>query len=401
MIPRSVYPLVGLFLVLVVIGGKVEPAQADVTGSFAVHVSVMPQTASDQQGQTPPSEVRPVKFDLQNEINISLLLGGFSISLHSHFGIAGVEDVILKSGMLLGAVEFRSEIVFGRFDASGSVPDKPSPAFVKQRTKTILAIGGFTFRNLAIFEDTNFPQTPELAFGDVLTLSGQTTKGLTVTSQTGVCIERKDNVIKKHRWPFRVDPDCHGQPKPELLFSYQRFSLSGLPLMPGVVGSTVVTCRIGHCELTKTLSIDNLLIPLTATFHFNNMFPFTFNTAELEFATGVASATFHFNSAGIVTKTSFTIAPTLNASSNPATLQIKGSVVPGTGLTAGSIGVTVQRGAITVEAQANLSQGMPTTFGTAELAATAKIASYLELRSSATFTSNNLQQLETFLTFHF
>lgn len=400
MIARNVYALVSFLLISAIVAGAV-PAQADVTGSFSVHVTVLPESPSPQPGQTPSSEISPVEFDLQNEINVTLLISGLSTTLHSHFGIAGIEDVIFKSSVIFGAIELRSEIVFGRFDASGSLPDKPTPAFVKQRTKTILTLGGFTFRNLAIFEDTNFPQTPELAFGDLLTLSGQTPKGLAVTAQTGICIERQDNEIKKHSWPFRVDPACHGQPKPQLLFSFQRFSLSGLSLVPGIVGSTVVTCRIQHCELTNTLDIINLLIPLKTTFHFDNMFPMTFDKAKLAFTTGMASVTFHFNSAGMVTKTAFTLAPTINPSSNPATLEVKGTVKPGIGLTSGSIGATVQRNALSVEARANFSQGIPTTFNTAEFAATATITSFLELRSSATFAPNNLHQLETFLTFRF
>lgn len=165
--------------------------------------------------------------------------------------------------------------------------------FVKKRVDMSIALGGVTFTNLAMFEDVTFPQycfeTPGLlpleftlnvpredsfpffvnagcvlanlkgidvpsnyeaqsqtfGFGDVITLSGQTPSGITVTSITGICAEQLANTIKKHGWAFKVDEDCIGNEnvaKPPFFFSFEKLFIEGIPLASDLTLDVAVEC---------------------------------------------------------------------------------------------------------------------------------------------------------------
>ena len=385
-----------LFSVVVFLGVWVAPAQADVTGSFTVHVVMMPAVE-----QTPTSEIGMLEFDLQNEINLSLVVSGFRTTFHGHFGLAGVEDMILTMAVLIGSLDLETQLVFGRFDDDDAIPDKEQLAFIKKRLTTTFNFGGVTLKNLAIFEDTNFPQSPQYAFGDVMTISGQTTSGVSIEAQSGFCADTTSNSIKKHTWSFSVVPECHQEPKPDLLYTFEKLTINGIPIAPSITGKSVVECiQVQACELSQTVLVSGGVVPLSATFTIEDLFTFSFGTATLTFRSGSGSLSLTFDGAGEIDNVSITLGPTINPDTNPATLNVDGSLEPGVGLVDGAIGIEVTRGLITFEADANFSDGPPATFEGVDFSVDATI-DLLEVEATLSFEPGELVQIESFWTVNF
>ena len=371
-----------------------SPVHADVTGSFSSHVQLFPQTSS--------SEISLIKFDLQNEINLSVILSGLSTSFHSHFGLAGIEDVIVTIAGVLGSVDIESIMVFGRFDSDDAVPDKEELSFIKKRLTIGISFGGILLRNLSILEDTNFPQTPQYAFGDVVTVSGQTTSGVTVESQIGICADLNNNTIKKHSWVFSVPSGCYDQPNPELVFAFEKLTISGIPLSAGVTGKSVITCKeIVACEMSHTILASGGIIPVTITFGFDNMFTLAFRTATISFPASFGSLNFVINSQGEINSVSFNARPIINPDANPATLEIDASLEPGAGLTSSSIGVRIQRGTLTFSASADFDNGPPINFSGAEFGLDIALLGFMDIDSNIEFTSGSMVQFESLATINF
>jgi len=105
--------LIIAFVVMAMIGTFAAVTKADVTGSFTTHISIHPVCtgfpAEWLEGCPGPweTEIQPLWFDFQNEINITVVISGLSTTLHSHFGLAGVEDVTLNYAATLGALDIR------------------------------------------------------------------------------------------------------------------------------------------------------------------------------------------------------------------------------------------------------------------------------------------------------
>ena len=201
----SKFKFISIALVaLLAVGTFVTTATADVTGNFGTHISIRPQTTV--------SEISLIDFDIQNELNITAVISGLSTTFHTHFGIAGVEDVQLTTNATLGALDIEARLVFARF-AFGSIdPFYDSLHFIKKIVRASIQLGGVSFTNVATFEDTNafVSQSSAYAFGDVISLAGQTPSGVSISASAGFCMQLVPNSIKKHFRisPYSVNPDC-------------------------------------------------------------------------------------------------------------------------------------------------------------------------------------------------
>ncbi len=270
-------------------------AKADVTGSFGVTIDYAPIDCENLvlwvdgqpvQFYDQPCEATVYKFDVQTDLNVNITISGLTMGIHSHAGTTGFEDIILSFATTLGALDISDEFVFAQPFAIAILPDgQPVYAcivdsgdncvtyFVKKRVEASISLGGVTFSNLAIFEDTTFPspialktpgqtyQTQSFGFGDVVRIEGQTPSGITVSGETGMCARPDDNLIKKHAWPYSVNPDCVGEEgvsKPPFLFDYEQLTISGIPLASNLLLDIEVFCDVigGYdCAFTNTLTI--------------------------------------------------------------------------------------------------------------------------------------------------
>jgi len=205
-----------------------------------------------------PCESTVFKVDFETDLNIDVTISGLTMGIHSHAGVTGFEDVILSFATTLGALDIKDEFVFAqpfKWDvlADGQVlpvcvEDSPGSGqcdllFVKKRVEASISLGGVTFSNVAMIEDTTFPKPcvagmvsngcyedfaghafkyfklqtdsyeagdQHFGFGDLLTIEGQTPSGITVTGETGICVSTSNNKIKKHEWDESVNRQCVG-----------------------------------------------------------------------------------------------------------------------------------------------------------------------------------------------
>ncbi len=556
------------------LGLLAEAAKAEVTGFFNTHISITPQTTA--------TEVSKIDFDIENDLTVTVSISGLNTTLHTHFGIAGVEDVQLTLAATLGALDITSELVFGRFGAKCAFAvgqncivrvDNPVPAsdklrFIKKRVTVNASLGGVTINNLAIFEDTAigfgpWPSATRFGFGDVLTLSGSTPSGISISLQTGICAEQSPNVIKKHSFPFTVNPACgpaqifaaasgsgiaqaqaaaqaasaaaaaalaaldilaqtasfevlevihdaaagaataaqaaagaaanvaaaanafvsitfgslqvecedaaeasseaaaaaedaaadaavafdelvvliengtfdileithlveviaeaaaaagaHTEaaasavaeteclldlPKPLLFFDFEKITISGVPIAPGVTGSAVINCvKISACTLEQTISFAGPL-PFKASFKFTDLLSLSFGGATLNFTAGGCTLRLSITTTGTVGATRILCSLVLNPGASEAGLDIDATIVPGTGLTSATVGLSVERSGLEFGATASFAGGPPATFSdvTFTLGTTAGV---IEVDTSATFTTTGLDSADVDLTVRF
>ena len=386
---RATFLIGAIALAIAVFGAST--AQADVTGSFTAGVLVEPQTTA--------SEIGPAVFDIENAINITVVISGLSTTLHSHFGLPGVEDVSLTYAATLGALDINGTFVFGRFQATcatniGSdetceaINNNPWPVsddllFVKKRVKTSLSLGGVSFENLALFEDVNWPETQnqqtyqtgsqQFGFGDVLSLNGQTASGITISAKTGICASRTPNVIKKHSWPYEVNPLCvtgavesETETKPNLLFDFEELNISGVPVASGVTANAHIVCeQTTQCNMTNSFTFTGPMpMPFEASFTFVNLFSLELGPLTLQFSTGPGTVAIDFDPDGTITNISLDLSTTLNPDTNPATFTIDTDFEPGMGFAQAVIGLDVSRSNVDFGIEATFTD--PNADGTAE-----------------------------------
>jgi hypothetical protein len=381
----SKFKVLNIALVAVLaLGVFTATTKADVTGNFGIHIMVVPQTTV--------SEIAPLLIDFQNELNLTYVVSGLSTTFHTHFGVAGVEDVILTTAATLGALDLSTTLVFGRFAFGQVDPFYDTLHFIKKRVTASVSLGGVTFTNLAVIEDVNafgalagmpvavppvapttvpglgilLPQSSIYAFGDILTVSGQTPSGIGLTFQTAICMEATPNLIKKHFLaPNSINPECVSFPKPDLLFDFETISITGVPIAAGVTASGTVSCvTITACVLTTsfTFNTPSVPIPFTSTFSFTDLTSLAFSGADLVFNAGAGTLVISIDPTGTIAATSVTINATLNPDTNPATLIIAGTIVPGTGLTSAVVEFAITRLGFTMSATASFGGGPPATF---------------------------------------
>ena len=408
-------------------------AQADVTGSFETHIGVLP-------AQTPSGEeVDILQFDVQNAINLTVVISGLSTTLHSHFGLAGVEDVQLSYAATLGALDINGQFVFGRFAGvcaasfaliggspaecipgfvvNNTVPLTDDLLFIKKRVTMGISLGGVTFTNLAMFEDTAWPETltptthqtsdQEFAFGDVISLSGQTPSGVSISATTGICASRTPNVIKKHAWKYEVNPDCYAErseveEKPNLFFDFEELNISGVPVASGVTASAEVICeQTTACSMTNTFSFSGAgPIPFSASFYFTDLFTLAFGGADLTFTTGPGTLVVGLSDTGELEVIDLDLATTLNPDTNPATFSIDTSFTPGVGLTSADVGLAISRSGVDFAIEASFAGGPPAEFDGVSFSVGTSLG-VVDVNTSATFGAFGFEQSNTTLTISF
>ncbi len=349
-----------------------------------------------------PCEMTFFRFDFETDFTINMMMSGFTLDLHSHAGVTGFEDIILSFHTTLGAVDIADKFVFAQpygivpialdNDGDGSVNEDPldgvdndgdgqidedpmetgsipvcyesSPdsgscltLFVKKRVEAAIAVTGLTFRNLAIIEDINFPipgqvkpagaiytqQSQAFGFGDLITISGQTSSGITITGQTSFCLsETRSNLIKKHSFSYIVNPDCVSTTqtpsvKPPVLFEFEEISITGIPIASNFTSALLIHCTGAiSCLFENTLTISNAL-PLfslfTAKISFTDVLgAFAFSNVTLRMQSGTLSLILNLSPLFTVSSFSFLGTFTINPVSNPASLSISASGSPNTGL---------------------------------------------------------------------
>jgi hypothetical protein len=394
----SKFKVLSIALVAVLaLGFTAQQALADVTGSFGTHISIRPQTTV--------SEISLIDFDIENDLNVTVVISGLSTSFHTHFGIAGIEDVQLRSAATLGALDISTLLVFGRFAFGSLDPFYDELHFIKKRVTATLSLGGVTFTNDAQFEDTAafVSQTPAYAFGDVLSVTGQTPSGISVMAATGICMQKIPNSIKKHFGlsPYTVNPDCATTPKPDLLFDFEMMSISGVPVAPSVVGSSTLNCvTISACVLTSTLAFSGGPIPFSTSFTFTDLLSLTFGGATIALQSGAGALLIGITPAGTIGAVGVSVNATLNPDTNPATLAITANISPGVGLTSAVVSLTVQRQGLILGVTASFSGGPPAQFSGITFSANLP-GPPLGLQAVTTYSPNGLLIGEIWLTVEF
>ncbi len=356
-------------------------AKADVTGTFGTHISMIPQSTA--------SEFSLFDIDIENDLNANLLVSGLLGSFHTHFGIAGIEDIIFTLSTALGVLDIESLAVMGRFAFGSITPFYPSLHFIKKKVKVAFILGGVTFSTTSQFEDTAafVSQTPAYAFGSVLQLAGQTISGISVTAATGLCMQEIPNSIKKHPnlSPYSVNPDCATTPKPDVLFDFEKVLVSGIPLAPNLLGGGSLTCiTFGPCQLITQIAFSGGIIPFTTTITFSDLLGLTLGNTVITLFQGPATLSVNLLPTGAIGSINLTIAATLNADTNSADFSISGSVSPGIGLTSAIAKFDIERSGLQVGAAVSFSGGPPAVFQTATFDFGTSL-SIVDLRTSTTF----------------
>jgi len=346
------------FALLAILGAS-HIALGDVTGSFSTNFVLTPQSTA--------SEISLIDFDIVNELNLTVSISGLSNTLHSHFGIAGVEDAILTLNGVMGFMSFDAQLVFARF-ASGSIdPFYDELRFIAKTLTAEMGFGGVSFTNIAQFEDTNafVSQSSAYAFGDALFVAGQTLSGISVEAGVGICLQDDPLAIKHHVLSgFSVNPDCATEPKPDILFDFESIVIQNVPLAPGITSDTSIFCEtISACQLISQLSIAGGPVPFTATLFFTDLLAIDFGFAQISLTSGPATLALIIGQNGTLGLATLDLETTLNPESNPATLEIATTVVPGVGLTDAVVGINISRAGLDFGATALFTGGATLDFG--------------------------------------
>jgi hypothetical protein len=371
--------ILSAFLALVLVAGFAAVTKADVTGSFDIHITMTPMGTQ--------TEAVEFFFDIQSNLQINVTLSGLTVSADIGFGTTGVEFAILGVSTSLGALQVDDDFVYaspfgcttfiggqcegqnvfvmGDGDGDGVVDG--AVGFVKKRIELELNIAGITINNLALFEDVDFPdihggaglpheddhftvpgtpyflngtdgivdnQTPTFGFGDVITLSGQTVSGITVTGRTAFCADNF-NSIKKRSWPWEVNEACtsqfgqdttplEGGAKTPLLFEREDLIISGVEI--GGISFTVSTTFRPLQPITSVifasfqiLDLANVTVILTS----DNITDLGLSLIQTTVSSGNLNVTLRdFGGDLTIDSVSFTLALTINQNQNPADLVI-------------------------------------------------------------------------------
>lgn len=400
----------GLFII--VFSGA---ALADVTGFFKVSVDIIPQTTS--VGST------PVQVDFQNDLTFTLQLGYFGWNFHGHGGVTGLEDIITSIFLAGGGFRLESSFVMSQafqniFTASGfaipsCLPITPGSGqcglfFVSTRLLTSLSFGGVTFTNLAIFEDTVFPdpnlakmpgaaynaQSQAFGFGDVISFTGQTHGGVTINASTGICAQNQPLQLKKHDLDYSVNPDCAPGATTSLpfFFDFESLSITGIPIAPGVIGGVAIECiTIFACSYSNSLSVTGGPIPFSASFMLSDLMTFSFQSVAVTLTQGAGSLTLQVGSGGAISLSSIDLAFLLNPDVNPARLNIFLSGAPGLGIDSLNISLNALRAGLETTAIVEFSgAGGSFSFSTFSVLSATQVGAF-SLEGSATFAVAGLE----------
>jgi len=227
--------------------------QAQVSGSSRLDVAAfpIPCTVVDLIKLDTPCERTLLTFDIESLLNLNITVSGVIFQTDAAIGIAGPEHLILQGIANLGAVTLHPELWFAvPFESVIDANSQPNIVvippgavmFVKKRFTTEMNMAGIMINNLAMFEDVNFPspsanfvpltypvQSQSFAFGDIITLQGQTVSGLSITASTALCATRATNSVKKFSASGSVNPTC-ADPRVPITFDFQTVSVGGISI---------------------------------------------------------------------------------------------------------------------------------------------------------------------------
>ena len=397
-------------LALLVAFGIAAVAKADVQGSFDISIQLFPEGTQ--------TEAVKLKIDLQSNLQVDITLSGLTFGADLGFGTTGVEFAILSLSTNLGALQVFDEFVFAEpfgcvsfaagvgngpdtgADCSGSnvVPigagsdenvNDHAVGFVKKRIDLTLNIAGVTLNNLAIFEDVDFPdisaggtghehdhfdgstlynlfgvdnvvdnQTPTYGFGDVVSISGQTVSGITVSGSTTFCASGT-NTIKKRSWTYEVNKACtaqfgmnttalEGGAKTPILFEEETLDIEGIEL--GSVGLdinvTFKPLKPVNADITATFSVLDIF-DVTTTFSSNNLTALSLGKITSVVSSGNFVFTLVDKGGDLkIDSTTSTLSVVLNANQNPADLTVSADTDT-TGITALQLDLGISRSGFT------------------------------------------------------
>ena len=383
MIPRTLAAVFALVTILAM------PALADVTGSFSTHIAVFPESQT--------SEVGLLQIDFQNSLTATVVTSGLSGTLHTHFGLAGIEDAIVTGQATLGALDLSHKIVFARFPAGSITPSGPL-SFLLSMLKTEMALGGVTIANTAMVENTGWPNDNAVAFGDALEVMGSTPSGVRVTSETGFCLTRIPDKIKKHKLAdVSVDPDCAGGIKPELIFGYETLTIDNIPVWQQALLDVQIECvQMSRCDFLETLKMTGLPVPLTTKISVSGLF--NFNGLEMSVPTGLGTVKLILDANGQLGIRSTSLI-TLNPDTNPASLRTDFLFAPGQGLSLAGFDFNVQRGVFNAGAKLFFG-GSPLSFQGVILTFTGQV-SFVDVHARTTVRPAGLERIEIWSTIDF
>jgi len=353
---RSVVLISIIFLSLTFISTTLK---ADVTGNFGTHLALTPQTTV--------SEFAPLNFDVQNELNLTFAVSGLSTTFHTHFGIAGVEDIIVSLSATLGAFDFDLALISGRFPFGSIDPFYNELHFVMQRVVASINLGGVLISNISQYEDTNAFVNPAEAYalGNVIQIEGQTISGITLHLSTGICMQQIPSSIKKHFAisPWSVNPDCATGPNPDLLFDFERVAVVGIPIMAGVFWDTTLNCiQTSACALKNLISLSGTSVPIAFSLTFSDLLNLEFGGAELILSGGVGTLSLELGANGSLGAAKVDVSTVINPDANPATFSIHAVVTPGVGMSEAILDLTVERLGMVFGTKAEWTGGPPALF---------------------------------------
>ncbi len=399
--------ILSAFLALILVATFAATSKADVTGSFDLNIQMIAMGTQTEAVQ--------FNFDIQANLQVNVTLSGLTLGADIGFGTTGIEFAILNLNTSLGALQVNDQFVFAEpfgctsFPGSGQcsgenvlaigdgngdgVVDR-AVGFVKKRIGLELNIAGITLNNLAIFEDVDFPdiqgggghehdhfdgvsalqdvyyvgqvnslvddQTPTFGFGDVITVSGQTVSGITVTGRTAFCANGR-NYIKKRSFAWEVNKACtagfgndstpvEGGAKTPLLFEREDLIISGVEL--GGISFDLSTTFIPLQPLSSELNASFTLLDLadiTATLTSTNITNLAFDSLSVSVTSGNLTLSLEDTDGNFqFDGTTSSLSLVLNPNQNPADLTIT-LESDASGLSDASFALGISRGILSLD----------------------------------------------------
>lgn len=371
-------------------------AWADVIGSFETHILLVPQTTL--------SEIELADFDFQNDLTMTVVLSGLSTTFHTHFGIAGVEDIVVTSNASIGFLNITTTLAFGRFQAFQVTPFYPSLHFLLKEVEATFNFGGINLTNTSQIQDINafINQTGAYAFGDSFRIQGQTPSGVGVVAEAGICMTQQSTAIKKHFGlsRFRVNADCFTTPKPDLLFDFENVSISNIPIAPNLTGSIRINCiQNNPCGLVQTISFAGDPIPFIAGLTFTDLLNVSFNGANITLLGENATLVIAISPVGTLSFATVTV--NSDFSPDPLSVRLTATFVPGAGLTSANLTINVQpANGLGFGANVTFGGGPPAELQTVRVSMAAP-GQLIDFRLLAQFRPDALDFAEMFITFNF
>jgi len=408
-------------LALIFVIGLATTAQADVTGSFDLHILALPMGSQTEAVQ--------FFFDIQANLQVNITISGLTLGFDIGFGTTGIEFAIINLNTNLGALQVNDQFVFAEPFActlftGGAVSNSNTTAagslagqcpgnnvvaigdgdgngiadsevgFVKKRIGLELNIAGITINNLAIFEDVDFPdiqgiggggthehdhfdgtllydlsnvnsivddQTPTFGFGDVISISGQTVSGITVTGLTAFCASGR-NFIKKRSFDWEVNKACsagfgngstplEGGAKTPLLFELEQLWIEGIEL--GGIAIDIHTDFVPLKPISSVIEASFTILDLADV----QVQLMSMNITQLEMSTITASVSSGNLTVSLIDTTGdlradatrATLSLVLNPNQNPADMTITLETGAGGGFTLVSFAFGISRGILSLD----------------------------------------------------